>query len=77
MAWIGASLKGEVMTRDRMKDLLIVGYLPFLIVAYASIDWSFLSPLSGQKRNCDIYHQHAEPSHKCERFDDPRKFIHD
>lgn len=57
------------MTKERMKDLLIIGMLPFLVVAYVTTDWSFLSPWSGSERNCDIYHVNAEPSHKCEVFE--------
>lgn len=58
------------MTKERMKDLLIVGMLPFLMVAYETTDWSFLSPLSGTERKCDIIHVNAEPpSHRCEVFE--------
>jgi len=65
------------MTKERMKDLLIIGMLPFLVVAYETTDWSFLSPLDGQERQCAIYHQHAEPSHKCDSFDEHKLYFHD
>ena len=65
------------MTKERMKDLLIIGMLPFLVVAYETTDWSFLSPLGGHERNCDIYHQHAEPAHKCDTFKDKSPYFHD
>ena len=65
------------MTKERMKDLLIVGMLPFLVVAYETTDWSFLSPFNGQERNCDIYHQHGKPSHKCDTFDKSGLYFHD
>ena len=54
------------MTKERMKDLLIIGMLPFLVVAYETTDWSALSPFAGKERKCVIYHQHAKPAHKCE-----------
>jgi hypothetical protein len=57
------------MTKERMKDLLIIGMLPFLVVAYETTDWSFLSAFDGQQRNCDIFHQHAEPKYKCDMFE--------
>jgi hypothetical protein len=65
------------MTKERMKDLLIIGMLPFLVVAYQTTDWSFLSPLDGQERRCAIYHQHAKPSHKCDVYDKPKLYFHD
>jgi hypothetical protein len=65
------------MTKERMKDLLIIGMLPFLVVAYETTDWSFLSPLGGHERNCAIYHQHAEPAHKCDTFEKAPLYFHD
>jgi len=56
------------MTKERMKDLLIIGMLPFVVVAYKTTDWSFLSPLSEVERKCDIFHENAEPAHKCEAW---------
>jgi len=56
------------MTKERMKDLLIIGMLPFLVVAWETTDWSFLSPLSEVERKCDIFHEYAEPAHKCEAW---------
>lgn len=57
------------MTKERMKDLLIIAMLPFLVVAYETTDWSALSPLSGQKYRCDVYHEDAKPGLKCEVFE--------
>jgi len=58
------------MTKERMKDLLIVGMLPFLVVAFVTTDWSFLSPLSGLERKCDIVHVNAPTyRHRCEVFE--------
>lgn len=57
------------MSKERMKDLLIVAMLPFLVVAYQSTDWSFLKPTNLQERKCDIYHMNAKPSQKCETWE--------
>lgn len=54
------------MTKERMRDLLIIGMLPFLVVAYETTDWSFLNSMSGKERKCVVYHVHAKPSHRCE-----------
>ena len=57
------------MTKERMKDLLIIAMLPFLVVAYQSTDWSFLNPNNLPERKCDIYHESAKPSLKCETWE--------
>ena len=54
------------MTKERMKDLLIIGMLPFLVVAWETTDWDFLRPLSNIERHCPIYHEHADINKKCE-----------
>ncbi len=54
------------MSKERMKDLIIVAMIPFLVVAYRSIDWGFLNPNNLQQRHCDTYHMNAKPSLKCE-----------
>lgn len=56
------------MTKERMKDLLIIGMLPFLVVAWETTDWDFLKPLSYVERDCPIYHQNAEADKKCEAW---------
>jgi hypothetical protein len=58
------------MTKERMKDLLIVGMLPFLIVAFATTDWSFLYA-SSKERQCDIVHENLPHEYRCEMFDVP------
>lgn len=55
------------MTKERMKDLLIVGMLPFLVVAYETTDWSFIK--LSQPRQCDIIHENAPPELKCDTFE--------
>jgi len=50
--------------------MLLLALIPFLVIAWNEIDWSKLSPLEGQERKCAIYHQHAEPAHKCDTFED-------
>jgi len=54
------------MTKERMKDLLIIAMLPFLVVVWETTDWSFLRPTNLEKRHCDTYHMNAKPSLKCE-----------
>ena len=56
------------MSKERMKDLLIIAMLPFLVVAYQSIDWSFLNPNNFPERKCDIYHENAPIGLKCEMW---------
>jgi len=57
------------MTKQRMKDLLIIAMLPFLVVAWETTDWSFLRPVDFEERKCDIYHTNAKPSLKCETWE--------
>jgi len=52
-----------------MKDLLIIAMLPFLVVAYETTDWSFLSAFNGSDYNCDVYHANAKPGLRCEVFE--------
>jgi len=52
------------MTKERMKDLLIIGMLPFLVVAWNSLDFNFLS----ESRECDIIHVNAPIRLKCEKW---------
>ena len=54
------------LSKKRCEGLLIVAMIPFAVAALNKIDWTVLSPFGGQERNCVIYHQHAEPAHKCE-----------
>ena len=63
------------MTKERMKDLLIIAMLPFLVVAFETTDWSFLK-LSKSKQ-CDIIHQNASPHLKCERYSEPSHYFMD
>ena len=58
------------MTKERMRDLLIVGMLPFMIVAFVTTDWSFL-PFAFDERQCDIIHENLPREYKCEMFDVP------
>ena len=53
------------MTKERMKDLLIIAMLPFLVVVWETTDWSFLRLTDLQERKCDTYHMNAKPSQKC------------
>jgi hypothetical protein len=59
------------MTKERMKDLLIVGMLPFLVVACETTDWSFLEQFGEcfEARQCDIIHENAPPELKCDTFE--------
>ena len=57
------------MTKERMKELLIIAMLPFLVVAYETTDWSFLSAFNGSDYNCDVYHANAKPGLRCEVFE--------
>jgi hypothetical protein len=62
------------MTKERMKDLLIIGMLPFLVVAYKTTDWSFME--LSEPRHCDIIHENAPPNLRCGSYDDPSPFFH-
>ena len=62
------------MTKERMKDLLIIGMLPFLVVAYETTDWSSVQEACIFKecfeaRQCDIIHENAPPELKCDTFE--------
>lgn len=52
------------MTKERMKDLLIIGMLPFVVVAYKTTDWSFMK--FSETRRCAVYHENAPVHLKCE-----------
>lgn len=54
------------MTKERMKDLLIIGMLPFLVVAYETTDWSFMK--LSEPRQCAIIHENMLGDLKCERY---------
>jgi len=56
------------MTKERIKDLLIIGMLPFLVVAWETTDWNSLRPLSHIERDCPIFHQNANIDKKCEAW---------
>lgn len=59
------------MTKERMKDLLIIGMLPFVIVAYKTTDWSFME--SSEARECVIIHESAPAHLRCqETYEQPR-----
>jgi hypothetical protein len=62
------------MTKERMKDLLIIGMLPFLVVAYETTDWSFMELSEPMK--CDIIHENAPANLKCDSYDKPSPFFH-
>ena len=62
------------MTKERMKDLLIVGMLPFVIVACETTDFSYLTEACifvecFEARQCDIVHENAPPGLKCDTFE--------
>ena len=62
------------MTKERMKDLLIIGMLPFVVVVYKTTDWDFLRLNPGlQKRDCVVYHENAPVHLKCqETYEQPQ-----
>ena len=69
------------MTKERMKDLLIIAMLPFLVVAYETTDWSFLEQacIFGEcfeARQCDVIHENAPPNLKCGSYNDPSPYFH-
>jgi hypothetical protein len=55
------------LSKDTMKRLLILGYLPFVVVLVNSIDWGFLrlNP-ELKKRECVVYHENAPVHLKCQ-----------
>ena len=57
------------MTKERMKDLLIIAMLPILVVAYETTAWSFME--ISEPRQCDIIHENAPVNLKCVRYDEP------
>jgi len=59
-------LQGEkIMTKERMKDLLIIGMSPFLVVVWNNLDFNFL----GEPRVCDVIHVNAPIGLKCEKWE--------
>jgi hypothetical protein len=64
------------LSKRRCEGMLLVGLIPFLVIAWNEIDWSKLSPMNGQERKCAIYHQHAQPAHKCDTFEETSPYFH-
>lgn len=55
---------GQAMTKERMKDLLIIGMLPFVVVAYKTTDVSFVR--LAETRQCAVIHENAPAHLRCQ-----------
>lgn len=53
------------MTKQRIKDLLIVGMFPFIVVACNSMDFNIIS----KPMECDVIHANGPIGLKCEKWE--------